>query len=381
MSRPRESFSTMHRLRALLRTAGWFVLAAALAGAAVMFSVERFFEVPLFGGAFRFERPWFALLLLVVPAAAILRTGALASQRPRLRMSRAAEVATGGSGLRTKLAELPVALRLTVLTLVAFALMGPQSIHAKDSAEIEGIDIVLVLDLSLSMKAADIRPTRFEATKQVVADFISRRPNDRIGAVVFGRDAYTLLPLTTDHSALVASVEGLDLETIDGRGTAIGNGVATGLNRLRTSHAKSKTLILLTDGSSNAGNISPDEAADFASALDVKIYTVLMGRTDDAPVQTAVDMFGRAIFDRGNHPVDPKLLRGMAKRTGGESFEVSDRSALVRSFHTILNRLEKSEIEDPGRLYGELFPAFLWPALGLLILELVLGLTLLRRWP
>ena len=171
--------------------------------------------------------------------------------------------------------------------------------------EVEGIEIVLTLDLSLSMQAADIKPNRFDATKEVVDEFIRRRTNDRIGAVIFGRDAYTLMPLTTDHQALRTSISELELDLIDGRGTAIGNGIGVALNRLRKSTAKSKVVILATDGDSNSGNVSPLQAAEFARALGVKVYTILMGRSGEAPVQTGNDLFGRPVFDTRQLPDQP----------------------------------------------------------------------------
>jgi Ca-activated chloride channel family protein len=199
--------------------------------------------------------------------------------------------------------------------------------------------------------------------------------------VIFGRDAHTLLPLTTDHEALRSMIAELELGVIEGRGTAIGNGIGTALNRLRRSDAKSKVVILLTDGDSNSGNVSPLQAADFAKALGVKVYTVLMGRTDNAPVQSGLDLFGRPLFDRGNFPVNPELLKQVAAQTGGEAFQVADRAALERSFHVILDHLERSQIEDAGRVYGELFPAFLAPALAFLLLEILLASLVQRRWP
>jgi Ca-activated chloride channel family protein len=199
--------------------------------------------------------------------------------------------------------------------------------------------------------------------------------------VVFGRDAYTLLPLTTDHEALRGMISRLELGVIDGRGTAIGNAIGMALNRLRKSDAKSRVMILLTDGESNSGNVSPLQAADFAKALNVKIYTVLMGEADDAPVQMGKDLFGRALFDKGAFPINPELLDKVAAQTGGQSFRAADRAGLEKSFHSILDQLEKSQIEDAGRVYGELFGAFLGPALALLLLELLVGSLVLRRWP
>jgi Ca-activated chloride channel family protein len=328
----------------------------------------------------RFERPWAALLLLAAPMAWIGRVWVQGLSRPRLQFSRAAALRNPKGSWRGRLTSLPNALRTVALALLVVGLAGPQSIHARDTAEVSGIEIILTLDMSRSMEAADIRPTRFKATKSVVSDFIDRRPNDRIGAVVFGREAYTLLPLTTDREALRTALRGLQLDQIDGRGTAIGNAVGVSLNRLKRSRAKSKVMILLTDGESNAGNVSPSQAADLANAMEVQIYPILMGVSDRAPVQQGTGIFGRAIFGTANYPVNPELLEQMARKTGGEFFLVSDREALEQSFHQILDALEKTDIEDAGRMYTELFPAFVGPALIFLLIELLV-LLWLRRWP
>lgn len=328
----------------------------------------------------RFERPWAALLLIAVPLVWLSRFWVQRRSRPRLQFSKASALAAPKSTWRGRLGMLPNALRTVAVALIVIGLAGPQSIHARDTAEVSGIEIILTLDMSGSMEAADIRPTRFRATKAVVRDFINRRPNDRIGAVVFGRDAYTLLPLTTDREALRTALRGLKLDQIDGRGTAIGNAVGVSLNRLKRSQAKSKVIILLTDGESNAGNISPSQAAELASTMGVKIYPILMGVSDTAPVQQGTGLFGRAIFGTANYPVNPDLLDQMAAETGGEFFQVSDRAALEQSFHQILDALEKTDIEDAGRMYTELFPAFVGPALLFLAIELFV-LLWLRRWP
>jgi Ca-activated chloride channel family protein len=343
--------------------------------------LENHYEVELLSSALRFARPWALLLALAAPLVLLSRGVWDKVRSPRLQVSRGADLAALPRGRRVHLRPLLYALRVSALLLCVLGLMRPQSIHARERNELEGIDIVLTLDLSLSMQASDIAPSRFEATKVVVDDFVTRRPNDRMGAVVFGRDAYTLLPLTTDKDTLRAAIADLELGMIEGRGTAIGNAVGVALNRLRGSRAKSKVMILLTDGDSNSGNIAPDEAAEFAQNLGVKLYTILMGRADEAKVQRGLDLFGRPLFGGGNFPVNPELLKRMAQRTGGEFFMAADRRGLERSFHAILDRLEKSEIEDAGAVYGELFPAFVGPAVLLLLLEALLGSTVLRRWP
>jgi Ca-activated chloride channel family protein len=367
-------------LRALLPVA-WVLFLFVPTSYAVAYFVEGVFEVPLREESFRFERPWAALLLLAVPLVLAARAYVQRGARPRLLFSRVRDLAMAGPGRKLFFLPAPMAMRVTAVALLGLALMGPQSIHARDQSEVEGIDIVLTLDMSGSMQASDIRPDRFSATQAVVDSFVRRRPNDRIGAVVFGRDAYTLMPLTTDNAALREAISQLQLGAIDGQGTAIGNALGTSLNRLRRSHAKSKVVILLTDGDSNSGNITPDQAAELAQTIQVKVFSILMGQSDEAQVQRGRDLFGNPLWDRGSFPVNPELLRGIAQSTGGEYFSVSDRAGLERSFHTILDRLEKSEIEDAGRVYGELYPAFAWPALVLLLLEALTSLLLLRRWP
>ncbi len=371
----------MRRLRFSLAPIGYCLAVLLPALTASAWIITDFYEVPLSEHAIRFARPWAGLLGLGVVAVVIARGYRDLSRAPRVQVSRGFDLAAMPVGLRARLRPLLVGLRVSVLTLCTLGLMGPQSIHARNRTELDGIDIVLTLDLSLSMQASDITPNRFIATQAVVDEFIARRPSDRIGAVVFGRDAYTLMPLTTDKDMLRGAIADLELGMIEGRGTAIGNAVGVALNRLKNSRAKSKVMIVLTDGDSNSGNISPDEAADFAKHMGVKLYTVLMGVSDDAPVQRGVDLFGRPLLGNGNFPVNPELLKRMSTATGGESFLASDRKGLERSFHSILDRLEKSEVEDAGATFGELFPAFLGPAVLLLALELLLGATVLRRFP
>ena len=360
--------------------AGWLAAAAFVGLVISLRWLESRYQLLITDEQLRFERPWAGLLLLAVPMAWLGRALVQRLSRPRLQFSRAAALRNPKASWRGRLANLPSALRTVALALLVVGLAGPQSIHARDTAEVSGIEIILTLDMSRSMEAADIRPTRFKATKSVVRDFIDRRPNDRIGGVVFGRDAYTLLPLTTDREALRTALRGLQLDQIDGRGTAIGNAVGVSLNRLKRSRAKSKVMILLTDGESNAGNVSPSQAADLASAMEVKIYPILMGVSDKAVIKKGTGLFGRTIFSTANYPVNPELLEEMADKTGGEFFLVSDREALEQSFHQILDALEKTDIEDAGRMYTELFPAFVGPALLFLAIELLV-LLWLRRWP
>jgi Ca-activated chloride channel family protein len=332
------------------------------------------------GSSLRFESPWLLLALLGVPlviVAGVLepRTGG------RLKHPLAAALASGKRGWRARLLPASIGLRAAAVALLAVALARPQDASWHQETSLEGIDLMLVLDLSLSMKAGDLEPTRLEAAKTVVRDFIRRRSNDRIGAVVFAENAYTLCPLTLDYSILSTMIAELELGVIDGRATAIGNALGVAVNRLRKSDAKSKTIILLTDGASNSGNISPEQATAFARTLGIKIYTVLVGRQDEAQVASGFDFFNMQIFGSQPVPVNPELLRGMSEDTGGAFFEATDSRALGSSFHQILDELERSRIADQGVVYAEVFGSYLWPALLLVGLELLLTLFVLRRTP
>ena len=322
---------------------------------------------------FRFAYP---LLLLAVPVAlAVAIWLGIRRARPALLVhSRASELAVQRPGVTARLRDLPVALRLFALALLGFALARPQTSTRDDNLELEGIDLVITLDMSGSMEERDLVPNRLEAAKAVIQDFIRRRPSDRIGLVIFGREAYTYAPLTLDHGTLMRMVAELRPGIVDGRGTAIGNGLGVALARLRKSDAKSKVVILLTDGDNNAGNISPTQAATFAQKLGVKIYTILAGSRDSAAEED--DQGGR-----GRYPTNPKLLDEIASMTGGSPYLATDTNALVRRFQSILEDLEKSRIKDRGVLWAELYPSFLWPAFVVLLLELLLRLGRLRRLP
>jgi Ca-activated chloride channel family protein len=326
----------------------------------------------------RFETPWFLFGLLAVPL--VIVAGMFEKRSAgRLRFPMTRILAAVGPGWRARLIPVSVALRVTAIAFLVIALARPQDSTQREETETEGIDIALTIDVSLSMKASDLEPTRLEAAKAVVQDFIIRRKNDRIGAVIFAENAYTLCPLTLDYSILSSMIQDIQLGMISGNATAIGNAVGVSLNRLRKSDAKSKIVILLTDGTSNAGNISPEQASLFAKTLGIKIYTILMGKQDDAPVAKGLDFFSRQIFGTQNVPINRDLLVKMSEDTGGAFFEATNKKGLVSSFHAILDALERSRIADQGVVYAEVFGRYLWPALILIAINYLLGLLILRR--
>jgi Ca-activated chloride channel family protein len=325
---------------------------------------------------FRFAHPG-ALGLIPLAVALVLWAGLRRGpgRRGVFAYSRAGELAARPGGLVARLADLPLVLRLAAVVLVGVALARPQTTRVSDDLELEGIDIVIALDVSGSMEETDLVPNRLEAAKAVIQDFVRRRPSDRIGLVVFGREAYTHIPPTLDHGTYLRMLAELHLGIIDGNGTAIGNGIGVALNRLRRSDARSKVIIVLTDGENNAGNISPLEAARYAQKLGVKIYTILAGDNDPEAEGARGARGGQ------RQPVNPKLLEQIASMTGGTPYLATDTRALVQRFQKILEDLEKSRLHDRGVLFAELYQRFLLAAFGLLVLETTLRLTRWRRLP
>ena len=327
---------------------------------------------------FRFAHPG-ALAMIPIAVALILWT---TFRRARdiqvvLTHSRASELGRRPRGWRTRLADLPTVLRVLTVVGLGVALARPQTSRADTDIELEGIDIVIALDVSGSMQETDLKPNRLDAAKMVIERFVKRRPSDRLGMVVFAKDAYTHVPLTLDHGTFLRMLAELQLGIIDGRGTAIGNGIGVSLNRLRHSDAKTKVIIVLTDGDNNAGNISPTQAARYAQTLGVKIYTILAGDNDpDAPASPDV-----AMGLRQKQPVNPKLLEEIASATGGVPYLATDTQALARNFQSILEDLEKSRLKDRGVMYGELFPKFVWLVFASFALEIAMRLTRWRRLP
>jgi Ca-activated chloride channel family protein len=310
---------------------------------------------------------------------------------PRIALPTLAPLIVGPRGKRARLRDLPGVLRGAALLLCILAILRPQNVLKGENAEERGIDIVIVLDLSGSMRALMDQPsqgagraarlTRLETAKQVILDFVARRQNDRIGVVVFGRSAYILSPPTLDKTLLAALVSKMSLDVIDGNGTAIGDALGTAVARLRRSDARSKAVILLTDGDSNAGSIAPEYSAHLAQTQGVRVYTVQIGNGDEVDVQSGVDLFGQPSYQRAHFPVNPTLLKKIATDTGGESFVATDRAGLEQSMHQILDHLEKTRFEQQAAQMEDLFPFLLIPGVLLLALEALVRLTVVRRFP
>ena len=260
---------------------------------------------------------------------------------------------------------------------MAFA--RPQTGVTAENVTTEGIDIVLALDLSSSMLAEDLQPNRIEAAKQVAAQFVSGRRNDRIGLVVFAGDAFTQAPLTLDYDVVTTLLDELEVGIIDD-GTAIGMGLATAVKRLQGSEADSKVIILLTDGRNNRGEIDPVTAAQLAQALDVRIYAIGAGTQGVARVPVDDPLFGRR-YAQMQVDIDEPTLQETAALTGGRYFRATDTESLQQIYKEI-DELETTEIEvELFTRYGELFHVPLLFGLGALLLEVGLGRTVLRKIP
>jgi Ca-activated chloride channel family protein len=270
------------------------------------------------------------------------------------------------------------------MALTAVGLARPQADRREpEKRSVEGIDIVIALDLSTSMRAADFKPQdRITVAKQVLKDFIGRRSTDRIGLVVFSGDAYTQAPLTLDYQILRTLVDQLSIGVIED-GTAIGNALATSVNRLRESDAKSKVVILITDGDSNAGQISPREAAAIARTMGVRVFPILVGKGGVVPYPVGVDLFGQTVYQPMPFAVNPELLQEIARITGGAYATAADKQELEQGLQAVLDRMEKTrifEVTASSRVV-ELFPRLLAPAFWLAALGLLLGLTRWRTFP
>lgn len=281
--------------------------------------------------------------------------------------------------LRYWLRHVPFVLRLAAFTVAIIALARPVVVNHQEETTTEGIDIVLAMDISGSMLARDFTPDRLSAAKQLATEFVAERTGDRISVVAFAGEAFTQCPLTSDQATVGTMLSRLRSGVVED-GTAIGNGLATAINRLRESGAKSKVVILLTDGVNNRGQISPIMAADIAKDLGIKVYTIGVGSRDKAPMP-AYDPFGNITYVMADVEIDEELLRDIASKTSGEYFRASDNEAL-KAIYEQINEMEKSKVEVTHYTsYEELYMGWLVIALLLLAAEFVVARVILNRLP
>jgi len=279
---------------------------------------------------------------------------------------------------RNLLRPMPFILRMLAFCCLIVALARPQTRNDEQLVNGEGIDIVLCLDISGSMLAQDFTPNRMEAAKNVAGEFIDHRPTDRIGLVIFSGESFTMCPLTTDRTVLKTQLSNVQSGLLED-GTAIGSGLATGVDRLRNSPSKSKVIILLTDGENNGGLIDPNTAKEIAKSIGVRVYTVGMGTEGFAPVP--VQTPGGVVMQREKVNIDEKLLTQIAKETGAKYYRAKDNESL-KSIYAEIDQLERSRIEVTAlRRYTEQFFPFALAAAVLLMLELLLRWSVFKKFP
>ncbi len=327
----------------------------------------------------RFAYPWSLLVLALIPLLVYWRIRRR-DREPALRFSELTPLASLTPSLWARLAWLPFAIRLLAIALLSIALARPQKGAAGEEIVAEGVDIMLVIDVSSSMLAEDFRPNnRLHVAKEVVADFIKRRDNDRLGMVVFARHALTKTPLTLDHDILLTQLEDVEIGIVPD-GTAIGNAIASAVNRIKDSDAKSKLMILLTDGENTAGEIDPLTASRLAKTFGIKIYTVGVGRGGLVPYPFRDPLYG-VVYQNVEIPIDEENLTQIADTTGGRFFRARDALSL-KAVYGEIDTLERTEIEQVQYVrYTELAPRFMTAALLFLVLEVALSRTRLRRFP
>jgi Ca-activated chloride channel family protein len=326
----------------------------------------------------RFANPEFLWLLLLLPAVGFYLWRRRRLLRVELQFSSLKIFSSIPVSIRERLHNVPLALRMGALALFIIAMARPQSVSSKQNISTEGIDIVLELDLSGSMLAEDFNPNRIEAAKQVASDFIDARSNDRIGLVVFSAQSFTQCPLTTDYPVLKGLLKDVKNGMIED-GTAIGLAIANGVNRMKDSKAKSRVMILLTDGVNNRGEIDPITAARIAATYGIRIYTVGVGAQGEAPypVQTPFGIRRQMI------PVDldEKALTQVAEMTGGKYYRATDNKTL-KSIYKDIDKMERTRIDVTAyKRYSELYGSWLLAGLLLLFAEAGISASVLRKNP
>lgn len=320
-----------------------------------------------------FQWPWVLALLVLVPVTIFWFPGRGFKRQATLQVSSIQHFRSVAT-VRTTLAAILYILRPLALACLILALARPQIRNRQEQVSGEGLDIILCIDISGSMMSEDFSPNRMEAAKQEAIAFVNHRPTDRIGVVIFSGESFTLCPITTDHAAVIAQINGIRSGILEG-GTAIGSGLTTSVQRLKTSQSKSKIVILMTDGVNNAGLIDPLTAKEIAKAMNVKVYTIGIGTEGYAPISEG----GTSSVEKAG--IDEKLLKDIASSTGGNYYRATDNSSLD-SIYKNIDQLEKSKVEiTTYERVSEEFVPFALAALVLLVIEAVLRYTILRKFP
>lgn len=325
-----------------------------------------------------FAYPWLLPLLLVVPYMVFWYVRSHRKQTASLTITTTFFL-QHTHNWKTRLRHLPFVLRCLALALLIVALARPQQHFTENKTNGEGIDIVLCFDISGSMTEQDFKPNRLEAAKDVASDFVQNRPGDRIGVVIFSSQSFTLCPITPDHKTVLTQINSIVNGYLTEDGTAIGSGLATSVDRLRNSTAKSKMVILLTDGVDHGGLIPPDIAKKLAITYGIKVYCIGIGSEVEMDVQ--VNSALGTVTEKRKMSFDENLLKQISSETGGQYFQAANKAAL-KNIYASINQLEKSKVEltTYDRYTDEYLPLLL-AGLVLVILELVLRVTVFRKFP
>ena len=325
-----------------------------------------------------FEYPHLLWLLVIPGLLAVLYVlREILDRTPHLRVSTSVPFLAGGHSVMEYLRHVPFLLRTLALVMIIIAIARPRSSEQMEKVDTEGIDIVLAMDVSTSMLARDFAPDRINAAKDIAIEFISQRPSDRMGIVVFAGESFTQCPLTTDRATLINLMKEVNTDLLED-GTAIGNGLATAVARMKDSDAKSRVVILLTDGVNNCGEIAPETAAEIAKTYGVRVYTIGVGANGTAPYPVMTPWGVQ--MQNVKVEIDEKLLSEVAATTGGRYFRATDNTKLAEIYAEI-NKMEKARTTiDSFPIYKELFGTYALIALAALLLEFLLKLFL-RRLP
>ena len=327
-----------------------------------------------------FKNPLFLLLLLVLVPYIVWYVMRYKQSLPSLKVPDTSKYVRVPKSFRLYLLHLPFVLRIILMTLVVCILARPQSKHSWSNTDVEGIDIMLSVDVSTSMLAQDFKPNRVEALKEIAQRFIEKRPNDNIGLTMFAGEAYTQCPLTTDHTVLMNLYNSVDCNMaargIIDDGTAIGDGIMNAILRLKESQAKSKVIILLTDGVNNSGNISPQTAAEIAKKYGIRIYTIGIGKNGMAPYPLPTG--GTAMLPV---EIDEQTMTKISTETGGQYFR-AQKNAELDAIYQDIDKMERTKfnVKQFSRR-GELYQPFAIAALVVMVLEILLRTVVLKRLP
>ena len=327
-----------------------------------------------------FLNPEFFWLLLLIPIAIAWLFWKGNHQTATLKISSLQGFKSSNS-LIVRLKPMLNVFRLLALSSLIIAMARPRTVDVSNKTKTtKGIDIVMAVDVSGSMLAKDLKPNRMEALKRVAADFVDERPNDRIGLVLYASEAYTKTPVTSDKAVVQEAIKSIKYDTVLQDGTGIGMGLATAVNRLKDSKAKSKVIILMTDGVNNAGFIEPETAADIAQQYGIKVYTIGIGTNGMADFPYAITPNGQILFQMMKVEIDEQLLRNIAKKTEGKYFRATSNSKLAEIYASI-NKLETTEVKELRFYdYDEKFRPFVWLAGFLILLEIGLRNTIYRSF-